>query len=234
MSLATQFRSQPGDAVAAGDPSMVYELSPSLVLVAQPDGSAAESIRALRAHIMVQHLEQGRRGFAVCAPTRQVGCSFVAANLAISLAQAGVNTLLIDADFREPAIEDLIRPQVESPGLSDLLAGQESDMAALVHRGVLPNLSVLFAGRSRSESHELLANPQFEEAMSECMRDYDCTIIDSPPANISSDSRRAAAVVGYALLVARRHKTQLGDLKVFAEQLESDRVTIIGTVLNEA
>ena len=56
-----------------------YRFSPSLVMVTSPAAAAAESIRALRTHVMAQHLEEGRRALAICAATPGVGCTFIAA-----------------------------------------------------------------------------------------------------------------------------------------------------------
>src|ERR1700727_2373564 len=65
---------------------------------------AAESMRALRTHIMARHVQQGHRALAICAPTQGVGTTFVATNLAVALSQIGLNTLLIDANLRRPDI----------------------------------------------------------------------------------------------------------------------------------
>ena len=54
-----------------------------MVLVSEPMGARAEGMRAIRTHIMAQHVERGRRALAICAPNRGVGCTFIAANLAV-------------------------------------------------------------------------------------------------------------------------------------------------------
>src|SRR5277367_4587965 len=84
-----------------------FMLSPSLVVVENPSDGPAEAIRALRTHLMAQHFQEGRRALAVCAASRGVGCSFIAANLALALSQIGVKSLLIDADLRAPSLDGL-------------------------------------------------------------------------------------------------------------------------------
>ncbi len=92
--------------VDAGAARPAYALSPTLVVNSAPSGGSAEAIRALRTHLMAQHLQEGRRALAVCAASRGVGCSFVAANLALALSQIGVKTLLVDADLRAPKLDE--------------------------------------------------------------------------------------------------------------------------------
>jgi Mrp family chromosome partitioning ATPase len=59
------------------------------------------------------------------------------------------------------------------------------------------------------------------------------TIIDTPPANTCADARRISTVVGYSLIVTRRHHTFVDDVRTLASQLEADRAKVVGTVLNE-
>ena len=88
-------------------------------------------------------------------------------------------------------------------------------------------------GAARSPQ-ELLAGDRFTALMDYCLRDFDATIIDTPPANSSSDARRNSTVAGYSLIVAPRHKSLVADVKILATQLQADHARIVGTVLNEA
>src|SRR5207302_11461126 len=76
----------------------------SIVMLSDPQGSAAEAIRVLRARVQSEHLQLGRRALAVCSVGAGVGCTFVAVNLAVALGQIGIKTLLVDANLRNPAV----------------------------------------------------------------------------------------------------------------------------------
>lgn len=232
-----QSLSQEATAAIAAMPDEVsqrYELSPELVTLGEARASEAEAIRTVRTHIVARHLEDGRRGLAVCGPTVGVGCSFTAANLAVSLSQVGVATLLIDADLRTPSIDQFLRPQSPGGGLKQCL----EDEAYLrvhdyLHPQVLPNLSILYSGGVASNAQELLAGDTFKRLIENCLRDFQFTIIDTPPANAGADARRVSTIVGYTLIVAKANVTLLSQLSQLAEQLHEDGARVVGTVLSE-
>ena len=211
-----------------------YGFSPSIVTLLSEGSPQADAIRSLRTHIMARHLHLGRRALAICAPSSGVGCSFVAANLAVSLSQIGVKTLLIDGDLRRPAIDQLIRPPRPPGGLVQALKSADVTFKASIDADVLPNLSIMYAGRAASNPQELLATERFQTLMNHCLREFDATIVDTPPANTSSDARRISGVVGYSLVVTAKDKTFIKDVKTLIGQLRADRSVVIGTLMNRA
>lgn len=221
------------DAAAAAPPgASAASPLPNLVTLSDPLSPGAEAIRALRTHVLTQHIQAGRRGLAVCAASVDVGCTFVAANLAVALAQIGLKTLLIDGDLRAPGVHKLIPPKSNTLGLAGCLAAKTGRAGDFVEADVLPNLSVLYAGEGALNAQELLARERFETVVNQCLRDYDVTIVDTPPANTSADARRISNLIGYALVVARRNKSLVSDVKTLVEQLVDDHATVIGTVMN--
>jgi capsular exopolysaccharide synthesis family protein len=210
-----------------------FTLSKALVTLTSEVTGAAEALRALRTHIMAQHLEKGRRALAICAPTAGVGCSVVAANLAVGLSQIGVKTLLIDANLRHPTIDKLFTPSSPVEGLQQCLAYGAGNFGDFMESEVLPDLSIMFAGGPTENPQELLATARFEDLMNFCLRDFQMTILDTPPANTCSDARRVSTVAGYSLIVSRRNKTLVSDVKTLVSQLESERAHVVGTVLTE-
>ena len=212
-------------------PKEHHQYSNDLVTLAAPLSPEAESIRALRTHVLAQHVQAGRRALAICAPSVGVGCTFLAANLAVALAQVGIKTLLVDGDLRTPGVQDVIKPASPAPGLAACLSAPGSDIGAFINPDAFPNLSIFYAGAATASAQELLANEWFEEVMNHCLREYEVTIIDTPPANTCADGRRISNVVGYGLIVARRNVSLVADVKILATQLVDDHVKIIGTIM---
>jgi capsular exopolysaccharide synthesis family protein len=211
-----------------------FEFSPEVVMLAAPNGAQGEAIRTLRTYIVGQHLEKGRRGLAVCAPTRGVGATYIAVNLAVALAQVGMSTLLIDGDMRHPSMESFIKPCGPALGLRQWLEGDgEGNISNAIQSDVIENLSVMFSGGATASAQELLSKERFAEGMERCLRDYDVTVVDTPPANSCADARRISTIIGYSILVAQRHVSLISDVKTLAQQLDDDNAKLVGTVMRE-
>ena len=208
-----------------------YLFSEALVMMAPP-GDRPEALNLLSEEMIERHLKSGRRGLAVCGPAEGAGTSFICANLAIALSQAGVSTLLVDANSHKPGLHDLIVPPGEGLGLRALLSGEAGDVHEVVHADILPNLSVIYAGPAVAGGSELLAADRFFRFATSCMRDYALTIFDTPPANRSADARTISVAAGYAIIVARRDATFAQDMTLLTQQLEQDGVEIVGSILN--
>ncbi len=234
--VAKQMATGADSRVPVGDPRDARQtFSASMVTLSDPNGVQAEAIRAVRTHVMAQHVNRGRRALAVCAPNRGVGCTFVAANLAVALSRIGVKTLLIDGDLRNPSVQGLIRQaNTKNGGLTACLASSETSFNDQIDADVLPGLSVMYAGSGATDPQELLASDRFRALVDFCLREFDVTIIDTPPSNLSADARQVSSVVGYGLIVTGRDRTFIEDVKVLAGQLQGVHAKIVGTVLNKA
>jgi len=230
-SQVTQARVNFDKAAPTGELSFTF--SDTIYPFSAPTSIQAEGIGALRTHMIAQHLQDGRRSLAICGASEGVGATFVAANLAAAFALAGIRTLVVDANLREPGLDALITPSKPLKGLSDYLSDDSVTLFDCIQEEVLPNLSVLYAGTLVDNPQELLAGRRFVEAMEDCMRDYDIMLVDTPPGNLSADTRRIAVAVRYALIVARKDVSFVSDLKTFAAELQSDRAKVIGTFLND-
>jgi Mrp family chromosome partitioning ATPase len=224
---------QEGDGEGRSPQDRPYAFSTDVVMLPEPRGRRAEGIRVLRTHILAQHVDDGRRGLAICAASPGVGATFTAVNLAVSLSQVGLSVLLIDADMRGSQLGHFIRGP-SSPGLKQFL--EEDDMASssVIRRDVIPGLSILFSGGNASGAQELLAGERFSQLLKGCLRDFDITIVDTPPANICADGRRISSLVGYSLIVAKRDVSYVNDIKHLAMQLHGDKALVVGSVLSEA
>ena len=206
-------------------------VSSDVATVVDPTSPAAEAVGALRSHLLAQHLRDGRRALAFCSATSGVGCTWLAVNTAVAVAQSGVRTLLIDANLRAPGVGRLLDTG-SRPGLRELLTGQATAREAIA-RDVLPHLSVLQAGEIGGNAQELLASERFGELIGDCLREWEFTVADTPPSSESADARRVASTLRDALLVVRRNESFVGDAERLASELAADRATVIGSFLND-
>jgi protein-tyrosine kinase len=210
-----------------------YRLSRQLIELSNPGSARAESIGALRTHMLAQHIRDRRRALAICAPSIDVGATYVAANLAVALSRSGLKVLLIDANLRDPGLEQYFQPASVRPGLVQLLDDDPVPLGDVINESVLPNLSLIYAGGAVANAQELLASGNLKALIDICTRDYDLTLVDTAPSNTCADARRVAALVRYAMIVVRRNVSFVSDAKLLVEELQADRVTVIGTYLND-
>src|SRR3990167_5964605 len=133
--------------------------SPELVALNQPFGVQAESFRAIRSQIMMRLFNEGqdRRAIAVVSPDAGDGKTFFSANLAVTLAQLGGRTLLVDADMRGPRQHQVFGISNDA-GLSGILSGRAEAKVIQQVPGV-PSLFVLPVGITPPNPLELVDPP---------------------------------------------------------------------------
>lgn len=203
----------------------------SIVLLTDPESMTAEAIRAVRTRVVAQHLRMGRRALAVCSVAPSARGSFVAANLAVAMAQVDIRTLLVDADLRFSPIASMFGLPEDELGLSDALSDETIDPSDVVQPMPLPTLSIVSAGRQPAKGVEYLASARFGEIGNRFMREHDLTIFNTTPSNRSADAQRVATIAGYALLVARKDQSYVRDIETLSEALKTDGASIAGSVL---
>lgn len=221
------------DRDAGGAREAGYRLSRRIAVLSNPESPVTKSIRSLHTHLLASHIRDGRRGLAVCSPTIGAGCTTVATNLAVVCAQAGINTLLVDANLHDSGVDKMVVPDTPALGLRQMIMASPDVRVDLVRRNVMPNLSILYSGGSGPGASELLASRHYKDVVDNCVRDFDFTIIDTPAHGGSSDARRVAGSVRYGLVVARRDVSFLSEIKAFVEELTADRIRLVGSFLTD-
>lgn len=204
--------------------------SAQLSFVHQPDHPRSEKIRSLRTALLLRC--KGRRGakmIALLSPCGREGRSQLAAELAVSFAQLGRRTLLVDADLRKPD-QHLLFGADNLTGLAQALMHG----GALHLHGVqdLPQMAVMTSGEATSNPLELLSGRQFERLMNRWRRHFEFVIFDTPPTTRFSDGLAVAATAGHVLLLGRAPTTRFDDLNEICRNLSSTRSQILGAVIN--
>ena len=154
----------------------------------------------------------------------------VASNLAISLAQAGQRTLMIDADMRRPKVHEIFEVAQE-PGLSNLLVGNAKPSEA-VRKSPVANLWLLSSGRIPPNPAELLGSPRFQELVASLRGQFEWVIIDSPPVMAVTDAALLAHGATGVVFVVGAEMTSRHAAKIAINQLRQGNARFIGAVLN--
>ena len=168
--------------------------------------------------------------FVISSPTANNGKTINSINLAVSFAQIGKRTLLIDADMRNPTVHRMFSVPSKN-GLSEILAGLTDNIS--VTKTEIENLSILTAGKIPPNPAELLASPRMDKLL-EFVRDrYDCVFIDTPPINLVTDCTVFAGKTTGYILIVKTDTTDIHDLKTSVANLNQIDAEILGFIIND-
>jgi capsular exopolysaccharide synthesis family protein len=190
----------------------------------------AEAIRAVRTAVLFSSADEGSRSLVITSTGPHEGKTLVSSSLAITLAQAGQKTLVIDADMRRPRMhEALDRPQ--EPGLSNVLVG-DTKLADATRATAVPNLTLLAAGHIPPNPAELLGSKKYAELLAELRRRYDWIVIDAPPVMPVTDAALVAHRAQGVLFVVGSEMTPRQNAAAAVDQLKNANARFVGVVLN--
>ena len=212
-----------------------------------PKSMMAESFRGLRTNIQFKDTENEIKTIAVTSASPQEGKTLVSVNLAITMAQAGLKTLLIGSDMRKPMIARVFGVE-QIPGLSEILLGNcpwraavqtVTDMIVgkmsldevLLTPG-LDNLHLIAAGSIPPYPAELVESKRLKEFIEEAESEYDLILFDSPPILSTADAAILGSKMDGVLFVYRLGTVSRGLLKRSTAQLEQVNCRILGVILN--
>lgn len=195
-----------------------------------PHSLIAESFRKIRTNIQFSGPLESQRTLLITSPSPEDGKTAVAINLAVTMAHSNQRVLLIDCNFRRPAIRPRF-PKSRPDGLSNVLTGQAT-LEAVVTPTDVQNLSILSTGPMPPRPAELLSSQAMRELLAAALQKYDRVLLDGPPALLISDATVLAMQVDGVILVTRADTNAKGALKRVREQLERINVRIVGAVLN--
>lgn len=201
-------------------------------LVTQIDthSSRAESFRVLRTNLSFVDVGNLKRVFVITSGLPEEGKTSTAVNLAITLAQAGVNTLLIEGDLRRPRAHSALGLDAAVGVTSVLLRQVELSDAVQTHSD--SGLSVLASGPTPPNPADLLQSSAMRLLIEGAKAEFDVVLIDAPPLLPVTDAALLAAQADGALIVARFGKTTKEQLARAVAQLSQVDARVIGTVLN--
>jgi len=184
----------------------------------------------------------GRRGvkndhmnlIMVASALPGAGKTFCAVNLAASISlERELHILLVDADVAKPHISREFGLS-DHPGLIDILEDETRSIEEVLVRTDLNDIQVIPAGRTHTQSTELLASDRMAAVVKELATRYPDRIIimDSPPLLITSEAQALAKQAGQIALVIESGKTLRQEVQETLETLEQDKP--INVILNKS
>jgi capsular exopolysaccharide synthesis family protein len=189
-----------------------------------------ESMRGICASILLSRSDSRPRVIAVTSATPGEGKTTVAAHLGNAFAEAGLRTLLVEADMRKPELSRIFGIE-GSKGLSLYLAGLVSP-SPRIHETPIPNLSIAPSGPVPPNGAALLHSERLGTFLQAAVAEYQMVIVDTPPVLTVADARILGTKADGIVLVVRAGRTARNLVRRAQLLLENSGAPVLGMVLN--
>jgi polysaccharide biosynthesis transport protein len=204
-----------------------------LLSYVQPKSQISEAFRALRTSLLLSQAEHPPQVILVTSALPREGKTTAAVNLAVTLAQLGDRTLLMDSDLRKPGIRRALNLTMgKDVGLSSYLAGVCSLDEVTIPHPAISNLTALTTGPVPPSPADLLSSHRMREGITELRRQFKFIVIDSPPIMAATDAVILSALTDGVLLVVRSGTTPKEAFTRARDLLAAVKCRLLGVVLN--
>ena len=199
----------------------------------QPKSQISEAFRALRTSLLLSQAEHPPQVILVTSALPREGKTTSAVNLAVTLAQLGDRTLLLDSDLRKPGVRRALNmPIGKETGLSSYLAGVTNLDEIVCPHPAISNLATVTTGPIPPSPADLLSSHRMRDAISDLRRRFKFIVIDSPPVMAATDAVIVSSLTDGVLLVVRSGQTPKEAFTRTRDLLSAVKSRILGVVLN--
>jgi succinoglycan biosynthesis transport protein ExoP len=199
----------------------------------QPKSQISEAFRALRTSLLLSQAEHPPQVILVTSALPREGKTTAAVNLAVTLAQLGDRTLLMDSDLRKPGVRRALNLTTgKEGGLSSYLAGVSTLDEVIIPHPTITNLEALTTGPVPPSPADLLSSHRMREAITELRRRFKFIVIDSPPIMAATDAVILSSLTDGVLLVVRSGETPKEAFTRTCDLLAAVKSRLLGVVLN--
>ncbi|MEL6308234.1 MAG: CpsD/CapB family tyrosine-protein kinase [Chloroflexota bacterium] len=206
--------------------------TPNLITLTDPRSAVAEAYRTLRTNLMFSSVENPIQTLLVTSPVEGEGKSEALANLAVTFAQSGNKTILVDADLRRPAQHDIWG--VAPKGLTTMMLDDSALSNPPLVQTEVENLMLLPAGTDAPNPADLLSSKRMTDIIGVLKARANYVLFDSPPVLAATDAALLGIKLDGVLLVLKSGDSRRDQTTAARERLEQVNVRIAGAVLTNA
>lgn len=204
--------------------------SVELITNFSPKSLFSETYRTIRTTLLLSSPEANIKSIIVTSPLPLEGKTTTISNLAVTLAQADKNVVIVDADLRKPKQHRLFKIK-NLYGLTNYLAS-DVDIKNLIKTTLVPNLFLINAGPLPPNPSELLGSDKMTYFIENLKHSFDYIFFDSPPILALSDALVLGPKTDGVILIVWGGKTSREALKQAKDKLDQLNIKILGVVLN--
>ena len=208
----------------------VEKLQRRLITHENPKSPISEAYRSLRTSLTYYNTKKECKVILVSSVGPGEGKTTTIANLAITYANLGKKTLLIDSDLRKPVIHNIFKLD-KTPGLTSLLCS-DSTFPEIIKKTDIDNLDIVTSGVVPPNPSELLDSDKMVEFIEKAKENYDVILFDSPPLIAVTDAYVLLKNIDEFLLVIRAGVTERGGLERVLAFVNHSNIKLTGTILN--
>lgn len=207
-----------------------------IITFTSPKASVSEVFRTLRTNVQFMTASNEHNSILFTSTQAGDGKSWIAANLAITFAQAGKKVILVDTDMRRGRQHNIFELS-NNKGLSNYLILSVKDsqdaLGEYIQRTLIDNLYVITAGIVPPNPSELLTSTKMVNLIKTLEEMADIVIFDSTPSTMVTDALAISRYVGSTLIVASHKKTKMEVLKQIKKNIENVGGKVSGVILNK-
>lgn len=192
----------------------------------------AEQFRALRTNMQFLLADEEEKIILLTSSMSGEGKSFVALNLAVTLALSGEKVALLELDLRKPKISEALDLK-NNKGFTQYVIGQASLDDIIQPSGVVGSLNIVPSGAIPPNPSELLLSPRVKELFETLKKEYDYIVVDSAPVGLVTDAQLLGRHADTVLYVSRINYTYKEQLRSADELLRTGKMQKMSLVIND-
>lgn len=205
----------------------------NLITLTDPRSAAADAYRTLRTNLIFSNLDQTLTTLGVTAPAEDNNKGQAAANLAVTFAQGGKPTILVDADLRRPTLHTLWSVD-NARGLTTMLLESGAMQNPPLVNTEVEGLRLLPSGTLPANPVDVLASAKMDQVIQRLMELAEVLIFDMPPVLVAADALVLGQKLGGVMMVVQANQTRRDHTSRAKAQLERVHINVVGAVMLDA
>lgn len=203
----------------------------NLITLTDPNSSVSEAYRTLRTNLSFYSLDNPIQTLVVTSPTAVEDSSLTIANLAVTMAQSGRKTVLVDCDLRRPSLHTLFDLPAQ-PGITDAVLQEMKSLP--LQKTKVDNLWLLASGTQPPNPADFVGTRKIDDLIAQLKNEAEVILFDTPPVVAVTDAAILGAKVDGVLLVIQAGATKREQAERAQELLNKASINLVGVTLTHA